>query len=46
MSDRILDGIFLIVDRTFLLSYFRGCLPLDFFCLCVLKTKYVDTMGG
>ena len=32
MSDGIFDGIFLIVHRTFLLSYFRGCWLLDFFC--------------
>ena len=32
MTDGIFDGIFPIVHRTFLLSYFRGCLLLDFFC--------------
>ena len=32
MSDGIFDGIFPIVHRTFLLSYFRGCWLLDFFC--------------
>ena len=26
------NGIFLIVHRTFLFSYFRGCWLLDFFC--------------
>ena len=31
MSDGIFDGIFPIVHRTFLLSYFRGCRLLDFF---------------
>ena len=30
--DGIFDGIFPIVHRTFLLSYFRGCRLLDFFC--------------
>ena len=30
MSDRIFDGIFPIVHRTFLLSYFRGRPLLDF----------------
>ena len=33
MSDGISDGIFPIVHRTFLLSYFRGCWLLDFFVL-------------
>ena len=32
MSDGIFDGIFPIVHRTFLLSYFRGCWLLDFSC--------------
>ena len=32
MTDGIFDGIFPIVHRTFLLSYFRGCWLLDFFC--------------
>ena len=32
MSDGILDGIFPMVHRTFLLSYFRGCWFLDFSC--------------
>ena len=32
MRDGIFDGIFPIVHRTFLLSYFRGCSLLDFFC--------------
>ena len=32
MSGGIFDGIFSIVHRTFLLSYFRGCWLLDFFC--------------
>ena len=32
MSDGIFDGIFAIVHRTFLLSYFRGCWLLDFSC--------------
>ena len=36
MSDGMLNGIFLIVHRTFLLSCFRGCWLLDFF-VCVLK---------
>ena len=31
MSDGIFDGIFPIVHRTFLLSYFRGCRLLGFF---------------
>ena len=35
------DGIFLIVHRTFLFSYFRGCWLLFFFFL-VLKLKFVD----
>ena len=38
MSAGIFDGIFPIVHRTFLLSYFRGCCLLEFF-LC---SKYVD----
>ena len=32
MSDGMLNGIFLIVHRTFLLSCFRGCWLLDFSC--------------
>ena len=32
MSDGIFDGIFPIVHRTFLLSYFRRCWLLDFSC--------------
>ena len=32
MSDGNFDGIFAIVHRTFLLSYFRGCWLLDFSC--------------
>ena len=32
MSDGIFDGIFPIVHRTFLMSYFRGCWLLDFSC--------------
>ena len=32
MSDGIFDGIFPILHRTFLLSYFRGCWLLDFSC--------------
>ena len=32
MSDGIFDGIFPIVHRIFLLSYFRGCWLLDFSC--------------
>ena len=32
MSDEIFDGIFPIVHRTFLLSYFRGWWLSDFFC--------------
>ena len=32
MSDEIFDGIFPIVHRTFLLSYFRGCWLSDVFC--------------
>ena len=32
MSDGIFDGIFAIVHRTFLLSYFRGCWLMDFSC--------------
>ena len=39
MSDGMLNGIFLIVHRTFLLSCFRGCWLLEFFCVC---SKYVD----
>ena len=35
MSDGILDGIFLIIHRTFPLSYFRGCRLLDFSVLKV-----------
>ena len=32
MSDGIFDRIFPILHRTFLLSYFRGCWLLNFFC--------------
>ena len=32
MSDGIFGGIFPIVHRIFLLSYFRGCWLLDFSC--------------
>ena len=36
MSDGILNGIFLIVHRNFLLSHFRGCWLLNFFLrVCV-----------
>ena len=41
MSDGILNGIFLIVHRNFLLSHFRGCWLLNFFFACVCS-KYVD----
>ena len=37
MSDGMLNGIFLIVHRTFVLSYFRDCWLLDFLFMCVLK---------
>ena len=37
MSDGILNGIFLIVHRNFLLSHFRGCWLLNFFCVCAFK---------
>ena len=32
MSEEIFHGIFPIVHKTFLLSYFRGCWLSDFFC--------------
>ena len=37
MSDGIFDGMFLIVHRTFLVSYFRGCWLLDCVFFFVLK---------
>ena len=37
MSDGIFDGMFLIVHRTFLVSYFRGCWLLDCCFFFVLK---------
>ena len=43
MRDGMLNGIFLIVHRTFPLSCFRGCWLLDFVCVCVcVCSKYVD----
>ena len=41
MSDGIFDEMFLIVHRTFLVSYFRGCWLLD--CCCFFFcSKHVD----
>ena len=38
MSAEIFDGIFPIDHRTFLLSYFRGCWLLEFFCAQSMRT--------
>lgn len=49
ISDRILDVIFLIVQRTFLLSYFRGCWLLEFFsfvCSKCVDIKWSDHRVG
>ena len=44
MIDGLFDGIFLIVHRTFLLSYFRGCCLLDFFCAEIISGHIIKRL--
>ena len=41
-DDGIIDGIFLTIHRTFLLSYFRGCWLLDIFFRAQSMYTYIE----